>query len=168
MVSDSKALRNGDYGAEFVVSFSSRSQVVMKQPSNDTFLFKKKYWVKRVSIEWYMAMFSLKYWCFHFKKLRTWERENDRTRGKRNHEFRAYVALTPSVLDISYVKTGLLKRSQFSFLFLSSENLKKVFYFFTYILIDYLVHEITKEFWKNSHFENMRADFLLRCPNSLR
>ena len=29
-------------------------------------------------------------------------------------------------------------------------------------------HEITKEFWKDSHFENVRADFLLRCQNSLR
>ena len=45
-----------------------------------------------------------------------------------------------------YLKTGRLKRSQFSFLFLSSKNLEKMFYFFTYILIDYLVHEITKEF----------------------
>ena len=29
---------------------------------------------------------------------------------------------------------------------LSSENLKKMFYSFTYILVDYLVHEIIKEF----------------------
>jgi hypothetical protein len=32
----------------------------------------------------------------------------------------------------------------------------------------YVSHEILKEFWKNSHFENMRADFLRRCQNSLR
>ena len=70
--------------------------------------------------------------------------------------------------SMTYVKTGRLKRSQFSFLFLSSENLKKMFYFFTYILIDYLVHEITKEFWKNNHFENMTAGFLLSCEKSLR
>ena len=44
------------------------------------------------------------------------------------------------------LKTGRQKRSQFSFTFLSSENFKKMFYFFTYILIDYLVYEITKEF----------------------
>ena len=31
-----------------------------------------------------------------------------------------------------------------------------------------MAHEITKEFWKNSHFENMRADFPLQCQNSLR
>ena len=29
-------------------------------------------------------------------------------------------------------------------------------------------HESPKKFWKNSHFENMRADFLRRCQNSLR
>ena len=66
------------------------------------------------------------------------------------------------------LKTGRLKRSQFSFLFLSSEKLKKLFYFFTYILIDNLVHEITKEFWKNSHLASMREGFLLRRQNSLR
>ena len=51
-----------------------------------------------------------------------------------------------SLKNFRQLKTGRLKRSQFSFLFLSSENLKKMFYFFTYILIDYLLHEITKEF----------------------
>ena len=34
------------------------------------------------------------------------------------------------------------------------------FYFFTSILPDYVFHESTKEFWKNRHFENMRAGFL--------
>ena len=38
---------------------------------------------------------------------------------------------------------------------------------FTCILSHYTVHEIPKEFWKNSHFENMTAGFLLRCQNSL-
>ena len=34
----------------------------------------------------------------------------------------------------------------------------------------YLVvsHESLKELWKNSHFENLRTGFLLRCQNSLR
>ena len=31
-----------------------------------------------------------------------------------------------------------------------------------------MAEEIIKEFWKNSHFENMRADFPLRHQNSLR
>ena len=44
----------------------------------------------------------------------------------------------------------------------------KTFYFFTCILPDYVAHDITKEFWKNSHFENMTAGFLLRCQNWLR
>ena len=66
------------------------------------------------------------------------------------------------------VKTGRLKRSQISILFLSIKNLRRRFDLFTYISIDYLVHEITKEFWKNSHFENMRTGFLQRCQKSLR
>ena len=41
-------------------------------------------------------------------------------------------------------------------------------FFSTCILPDYVSHESSKEFWKNSHFENMRADFLMRCQNLLR
>ena len=37
------------------------------------------------------------------------------------------------------IKSGWLKRSQFSILFLSVKNLRRCFDFFTYILIDYLV-----------------------------
>ena len=44
----------------------------------------------------------------------------------------------------------------------------KPFYFFTCIWPDYVAHDITKEFWKNSNFENMTAGFLLRCQNWLR
>ena len=39
---------------------------------------------------------------------------------------------------------------------------------FIYILPGYVAHEITKEFWKSSHFENITAGFLLRCHNTLR
>ena len=39
--------------------------------------------------------------------------------------------------------------------------------FFTCISPDYVFHESPKEFWKNDHFENMRADFLRRCEKSL-
>ena len=40
--------RRAAKGAEFVVPFSSRSQVVMKKSLNDTFFsFKKRYWVKK-------------------------------------------------------------------------------------------------------------------------
>ena len=38
----------------------------------------------------------------------------------------------------------------------------------TCILSDYMSHESLQKFWKNSHFENMRADFHKRCQNSLR
>ena len=40
--------------------------------------------------------------------------------------------------------------------------------FFTCISPDYMAHDISKEFWKNSHFENVTAVFLQRCQNSLR
>ena len=42
------------------------------------------------------------------------------------------------------------------------------FIFFTCILPDYVSHKSLKEFWKISHFENMRADFFRRSQNSLR
>ena len=48
------------------------------------------------------------------------------------------------------------------------KNLVKHFIFFTCILPDYVSQESLKEFGKNSHFENMRADFLMRCQNLLR
>ena len=41
----------------------------------------------------------------------------------------------------------------------SSENR---FHFYTCILPDYVACERLKEFWKNSHFENMIASFLLK------
>ena len=46
----------------------------------------------------------------------------------------------------------------------SSEN---DFIFFTCILPDYVPHESSKEFLKNSHFKNTRAGFLLSCQNTL-
>ena len=42
-----------------------------------------------------------------------------------------------------------------------------MFYSFTCILPEYVAHEITQEFWKNSLLENMTASFLLRCQNLL-
>ena len=46
--------------------------------------------------------------------------------------------------------------------------MKKLIYFFTCILPNYVPHEIIKEFWKNSQFEIMLTGFLPRCQNSLR
>ena len=51
--------------------------------------------------------------------------------------------------------------------FFINKKLKNMFYFFTCILTNYVPHEITKEFWKNSQFENMLTGFLMRCQNSL-
>ena len=53
-------------------------------------------------------------------------------------------------------------------IFFCSEKFQKIFVFFISILPNYVPHEITKEFWKNSHFGNMTAGFLPRCKNSLR
>ena len=36
------------------------------------------------------------------------------------------------------------------------------------MLPDYMAHDIIKEFWRNSHFENMTAGFPLRCQNLTR
>ena len=66
------------------------------------------------------------------------------------------------------IKTGRLKRSQFSIQLFISWKLQKLFYFLTCILADFVADEITKEFWKSSHFENITAGFLLRCQNTLR
>ena len=52
--------------------------------------------------------------------------------------------------------------------FFIKAKLKQIFHFLTCILPNYLPHEIAKEFWKNSHFENMTAGFSLSCQNSLR
>ena len=58
--------------------------------------------------------------------------------------------------------------SQKCYQFFINEKLKNLIYFFTCILPNYMPHEITKEFWENSHFQNMTACFLQRCQNSLR
>ena len=49
-----------------------------------------------------------------------------------------------------------------------SEKFRKQLYFLTYILPDYVFHESLKEFGKNNHSENMRANFFRRCQISLR
>ena len=42
------------------------------------------------------------------------------------------------------------------------------FVFFPEFYLTHVAHESFKEFWKNGHFETMRADFPRRCQNSLR
>ena len=48
-----------------------------------------------------------------------------------------------------------------------SEKFRKQHNFLTCILPDYVFHESLKEFWKNKHFEKMRASFYRRCQNPL-
>ena len=69
---------------------------------------------------------------------------------------------------VNHVDSDSKRIRQKSYQFFINEKFKKIFYSFTYILPNYVPLEFTKEFWKNSHFENVRADFLLRCQNSLR
>ena len=65
-----------------MVPFSSRSCSHVKVIKWHLFSFKKRYWVKRSSFEWNLAMFSLKEGCVYFKKLTTWVWENERERKK--------------------------------------------------------------------------------------
>ena len=58
------------------------------------------------------------------------------------------------------------KKQYQDFLFIKSS--KNNFIFFTCILPGYVFNESPKEFWKNSNFENMRANFISRCQKSLR
>ena len=51
--------------------------------------------------------------------------------------------------------------------FFIHKKFKKQFNFFTCILPGYVFNESPKEFWKNNKFENMRANFISRCQNSL-
>ena len=41
-----------------------------------------------------------------------------------------------------------------------SKKFSKLFYFLTCILPDNVFHESLKNFWQNSHYENMRVGFL--------
>ena len=49
-----------------------------------------------------------------------------------------------------------------------NEKFRYGVYFFTCILPGYMAQDISKEFLKNVHPENMTAGFLLMCLNSLR
>ena len=73
--------------------------------------------------------------------------------------------------DLAFNITKLrseMNRTKVSHKILLMKSSGNPFIFFTCILPDYVSHESFKEFWKNSHFENMRADFLMRCQNLLR
>ena len=52
-----------------------------------------------------------------------------------------------------WVKTGRVKSSQFYIQKIEWWKIRNHF-FFTCILLDYVAYEVTKDFWKNIHFEN--------------
>ena len=54
---------------------------------------------------------------------------------------------------------GTWKGHKNKFIIFINEKFKKIFYSFSCIFSDYMAHDINKEFWKNSHFENMTAGF---------
>ena len=57
------------------------------------------------------------------------------------------------------------KKVSSNFLLIKSSRNNFIFYLY---LSGYVFNESSKEFWKNSNFEKMRAGFLWRCQNSLR
>ena len=59
-----------------------------------------------------------------------------------------------------YIKSDLKRKAQNYIQNFVSKKFREQFYFLTYILPDNVFHESIKEFWQNSHFENMRAGFL--------
>ena len=73
--------------------------------------------------------------------------------------------------QLTQVKTGHLLEKETKVLIAIDGphcTVQNLFYYSTCILPDYMAHEMTKDFSKNSHFENMIFGFLLRCQNSLR
>ena len=64
------------------------------------------------------------------------------------------------------LKTGYLKETKVNLQFSMMKH-SEIILFFTCIFPYYVIHKTTKEFSKNSHFENMTTDFLWRCLNSL-
>ena len=75
---------------------------------------------------------------------------------------------TPGTTDNFQLESDSKWIRQKFYQFFINKKFKKILYFLICILPNYAPHEITKEFWKNSQFENMMTDFLLRCQNSLR
>ena len=67
-----------------------------------------------------------------------------------------------------YIKTGDLKSTQNWIQYFFNKKFKNHIYFLTCILPDYIAHDVSKEFFKNSHFEIMTAGFQLRSQNTLR
>ena len=70
--------------------------------------------------------------------------------------------------DTVYVDSDSKRIRQKFFKLFINEKVKKILYFLICILPNYVPHEITKVFWKNSHFEKMTAGFILRYKNWLR
>ena len=61
--------------------------------------------------------------------------------------------------------SGSISMSQMWFQNMYQWKVQKIYFF--YLHCTWNPHEILKEFWKYSHFENLRAGLLLRCQNSL-
>ena len=90
---------------------------------------------------------------------------------KTKDTYRPFALYTVHCLhDLQFMKTRyslMHKKTEKSISrFFIYKKFKKQFYFFTCILTGYFFNESPKEFWKNSNFENMRANFLRRCLNS--
>ena len=69
------------------------------------------------------------------------------------------------IFNIILLNCSVIRETILNYIFCWIKKVHILFYFFSCILHDYMLHDIIKEFWKNSHFENMTAGFLLRCKN---
>ena len=79
-------------------------------------------------------------------------------------EFKACEILS---LDQRYKLCLVKKDTKFNQVFFLIKSSEIILIFLPEFLPDYMAHDITKQFWKNIHFENMTAGFILRYENLL-
>ena len=60
-----------------------------------------------------------------------------------------------SIISLKY--TPIQYKRYYFIIFLLMKSSENIFYFLNCILPDYMAPESPEEFWKNSHFENMKA-----------
>ena len=102
--------------------------------------------------------------CLNFNLIKSYDVKHISFHVNSSHLSKEWEIFIRTKYKISYTLI-LYKCHKSNFIKCINEKFRK--YFFTCIVPDYVPHEILKEFWKNSHFENLRAGLILRCQNSL-
>jgi len=86
-----------------------------------------------------------------------------KTKSSKHSTYSSYIEINDCVAIVNkiwmYVNSDSTWKAQNYIQNVASEKFRKQFYFLTCILPDYVPQESLKEFWKNSHFENMLAGF---------